>query len=204
MRIELRHIHIPGLFRLPKLDIAAGEKVLIQGPSGKGKTTLLHLIGGILIPPEGEVRVDGKDLYKLSDRELSHFRRKKIGLIYQKLNLIEHLTGLENMQLISQEKNPSEAQALLKRLGLSDQAHRWVSSLSLGEQQRIAIGRVLLQKPDLLLADEPTSSLDHANTDQVMELLLEASRGKTLIVVSHDERIGKHFDRLLQLTDLIP
>lgn len=211
MEVKVTQAEVPGLFKLRTLTIASGEKVLIQGPSGLGKTTLLHLIGGILKPSSGEVRVGGQHLYDMGDGELSRFRREKIGIIYQKLNLIEHLSVRENLELLRKSSGSNGAAGIshettsqiLSSLGLGEIADRWASVLSLGEQQRVAVGRVLLQKPELILADEPTSSLDRPNADKVMELLRRASQGKTLIAVSHDERVEKHFDRVLSLKEIL-
>lgn len=200
MEVKVTQAQVPGLFTVRELHIRSGEKVLIQGPSGLGKTTLLHLIGGILRPSAGEVKVDGLSLYNLGDRELSQFRRHRIGLIYQKLNLIEHLSVRENLELL---KSNQDSAPLLRELGLEKAADRWASVLSLGEQQRVAVGRVLLQKPDLILADEPTSSLDRPNTETVMKLLVKAAAGKTLITVSHDERVEKYFDRVVNLKEIL-
>ena len=200
MEVKVTQAQVPGLFTVRDLKVRSGEKVLIQGPSGQGKTTLLHLIGGILRPSSGEVKVDGIPLYDLGDRELSQFRRHRIGLIYQKLNLIEHLSVRENLELL---KTSADAEDILKDLGLESSADKWASVLSLGEQQRVAVGRVLLQKPDLILADEPTSSLDRGNADTVMKLLVKAAAGKTLIAVSHDERVEKHFDRVISLKEIL-
>lgn len=203
MEVKVTQAEVPGLFKLRQLQIANGEKVLIQGPSGLGKTTLLHLIGGILRPASGEVRVNGVHLYDMTDGELSRFRREKIGIVYQKLNLIEHLSVRENLELLRKSSNANDASAILSELGLGGIADRWASVLSLGEQQRVAVGRVLLQKPELILADEPTSSLDRPNADKVMSLLRQASEGKTLIAVSHDERVEKYFDRVLSLKEIL-
>jgi ABC-type lipoprotein export system ATPase subunit len=200
MEVKVTQAHVPGLFTIRDLKVRSGEKVLIQGPSGLGKTTLLHLIGGILRPSSGEVKVDNIHLYDLDDRELSQFRRHRIGLIYQKLNLIEHLSVRENLELL---KSGQDSASLLKQLGLETSANKWASVLSLGEQQRVAVGRVLLQKPDLILADEPTSSLDRPNAETIMKLLVQAAQGKTLIAVSHDERVEKYFDRVIDLQDIL-
>ncbi len=203
MDIQLRDIQVKNLFSIEKMHIRSGEKILIQGPSGKGKTTLLHLMAGILKPDAGSVLIGEHDLYQMPDRVLSEFRLQRVGLIYQKFNLIDHLHARENMALTAPHKSPSQIQAVLEKLGLGNHSDRWVSLLSLGEQQRVAIGRLLLQEPKILLADEPTSSLDRENSEKVMTLLLQAAQDKTLLVVSHDERIQKHFDRVLNFTSLV-
>ncbi|MNK01122.1 putative ABC transporter ATP-binding protein [compost metagenome] len=193
---------IPKLFTIPHFQVKSGEKILIQGPSGRGKTTLLHLIGGLLKPTQGQVLVDNQDIPLLSDHDLSAFRRHKIGFVFQKLNLVEHMTVLENLSLVMHGTSPEQALEILKRVGLTDKAHVWTSKLSLGEQQRVAVARLLLQQPDLLLADEPTSSLDEDNAKAVIDLLFEAAQGKTLIVVSHDKRLHERFDRSIPIEEL--
>lgn len=204
MLIEVRDVQIPELFQVSHWDIRPGERWLIQGPSGLGKTTLLHLLGGILPPAAGRVTWDGQDVYALNENTLSHLRRRQVGLVYQKLNLIDHLSALENLRLLSTDTGDlTRARDLLKNLGLEKLAARRAGVLSLGEQQRIAVGRVLLQKPDLLLADEPTSSLDRPNAEKIMELLLDAADGKSFVVVSHDERIEKYFDRVTSFQELV-
>lgn len=203
MDIEFKQVEVANLFKIPFFSVKSGEKVLIQGPSGRGKTTLLHLIGGLLQPDKGQITVGGKDLHSFSDSELSQLRRQDIGFVFQKLNLIEHLTTLENLKL-SSVLDDQELMDLLKQVKLEDKASQWAGKLSLGEQQRLAVTRVLAQDPRLILADEPTSSLDEANAHNIIELLLLASRGqkKTLIVVSHDKRLHSAFDRVVELEDI--
>jgi len=202
MEIEFTDVEVANLFKIPLFKIRSGEKLLIQGPSGRGKTTLLHLIGGLLQPDLGQITVGGKNLRSLSDTELSQWRRQDIGFVFQKLNLIEHLTTLENLKL-SSIKEDEELLSLLKKVRLEDKASQWAGKLSLGEQQRLAVTRVLAQDPRLILADEPTSSLDEANAQNVIDLLLLASKGpKTLVVVSHDKRLHSFFDRVVDLEDI--
>lgn len=202
MDIELRGIEVASLFKFSHLSIPANEKVLIYGPSGSGKTSLLHLIGGLWRPSRGEVLCGGLNLAALSDAELSHFRREKLGFVFQKMNLIEHMTCAENLALVRNHRGES-AESVLSKVGLKDKLSAPAGSLSLGEQQRLAVVRVLLQNPEVVLADEPTSSLDEANAKKVMELLLETSQKKTLIVVSHDSRLQKYFDRIVNFAELI-
>lgn len=202
MDIELRGIEVASLFKFSHLSIPANEKVLIYGPSGSGKTSLLHLIGGLWRPSRGEVLCGGLNLAALSDAELSHFRREKLGFVFQKMNLLEHLTCAENLELVRNQRGES-AESVLGKVGLQEKLSVRAGSLSLGEQQRLAVVRVLLQNPVVVLADEPTSSLDEANAKKVMELLLETSQKKTLIVVSHDSRLQKYFDRIVNFAELI-
>lgn len=202
MDIELRGIEVASLFKFSHLSIPANEKVLIYGPSGSGKTSLLHLIGGLWKPTRGEVFCDGQNLCTLNDLELSEFRKNKIGFVFQKMNLLEHMTCAENLELVTNKLGES-AESVLRKVGLSDKLHVKAGNLSLGEQQRLAVVRVLLQNPAVILADEPTSSLDEANAKKVMELLIEASQKKTLIVVSHDSRLQKYFGRNLNFAELV-
>jgi putative ABC transport system ATP-binding protein len=187
------------LFRISKLEIPSGSRLLIQGPSGKGKTTLLHLIAGLFPPFEGTVQIGNRNLRYLTETELCQLRRNHFGLIFQKLNLIEHLTALENalLALPLKSKDKTTTEEVLKGLGLASRLHVRAGQLSLGEQQRVAVGRVLVQQPDIVLADEPTSSLDDKNATKVIEALFSLGTSKTLVVVSHDHRIESYFkDRL--------
>lgn len=202
MDIELRGIEVASLFEFDRLSISSHEKVLIFGPSGSGKTSLLHLMGGLWQPTRGEVFCGGINLATLNDHELSRFRREKLGFVFQKMNLLEHLTCAENLELVRNQRGES-AESVLGKVGLQEKLSVRAGSLSLGEQQRLAVVRVLLQNPEVVLADEPTSSLDEANAKKVMELLLETSQKKTLIVVSHDSRLQKYFDRIVNFAELI-
>jgi len=205
MDIELHGVDVPPLFKIKHLRIAAKEKVLIYGPSGRGKTSLLHLLGGLWQPTHGEILIDGVNLCAMNDEELSKVRRERIGFVFQKMNLIEHMSSRENLLLVSAKNAASQSDVAnsLHEVGLQEKENTWAGALSLGEQQRLAVARVLLQNPELILADEPTSSLDEVNALKVMKLLLEAGKDKTLIVVSHDSRLQKYFDRCLNFEELI-
>jgi ABC-type lipoprotein export system ATPase subunit len=187
------------LFRIPKLEIPTGGRFLIQGPSGQGKTTLLHLMAGLFPPSEGTVQIGEHNLRYLSDSELCRLRRKHFGIIFQKLNLLDHLTAQENGSLAQNPRslNLAKTEEILRNLGLGHRLHVRAGQLSLGEQQRVAVARILIQQPDIVLADEPTSSLDDKNTHIVIESLFSLPPHKTLVVVSHDHRIESRFrDRL--------
>lgn len=204
MQIYLKDItvHISKdeeLFKIPHLEIKSGEKLLIKGESGKGKTTFLHMLAGLFLPTLGEVTLGETSLNLLSEDERCLLRRKKIGLIFQKLNLIDHLTARENVYLLGGD----EKEDYLSKVGLNNKDNTLVARLSLGEQQRVAIARVLASNFEIILADEPTSSLDSKNAKLVMEKLLEASLDKTLIVVSHDDRIEKFFTRIVDFEEII-
>ena len=203
MPISLKNIEVPGILKITEFEVRDKEHILIYGASGRGKSTLLYLLGGLLRPQKGEVFLNGQSLTDFSEEQLSTLRKNKFGFVFQKLNLIEHLTALENLLLVM--KSPSKEKALeaLKKVKLEDKANLWASQLSLGEQQRVAVMRLLLQDPEILLADEPTSSLDDKNANQVMDLLQQAAQGKILIVVSHDRRLQGRFSRLLNIEEII-
>lgn len=206
MNIELGRIRITlpnskrELFNIENLTIHQGERILISGPSGSGKTTLLHLIAGLFNPTEGWIKYDNQPISQFSDSQRSFFRRQNLSLIFQKLNLIEHLTSIENVKLgvyeklIDQEKT-QKAIDTLNKLNLKNYHHTQCSLMSLGEQQRVAVARSLVSSASIILADEPTSSLDDNNTNLVMNALIKFSENKTLITVSHDHRIHSHFTK---------
>lgn len=174
------------------LNIEQGEFVAIVGQSGSGKSTLLHLIGGIDIPSSGEVIIDGKNIYKLKEKELSILRRRKLGFIFQFFNLIPVLTAQENIEmpvLLDNEKiDKKYMNELLRILGLEERKNNYPSQLSGGQQQRVSIGRALANKPSIILEDEPTGNLDSKNSKEVLELLKYCAKkyNQTLILITHD------------------
>ena len=179
--------------------IEDGEFVCLSGPSGKGKTTLLHIIGLIEPVDEGEIRIDGK-LWKKS-RERREFFREKVGFLFQNFALIENRTVRENLELIRKKNRTSETiPEVLKRVGMEDKEDQKVYTLSGGEQQRVALARLFLKKCSIILADEPTGSLDAGNAETVMKILTDLNReGKTVILVTHDEKIRKMAGRVMEL-----
>jgi putative ABC transport system ATP-binding protein len=188
------------------LEIFSGEFVAICGPSGSGKSTLLNLIGALDRPDSGELWVAGEDLTR-SHGDLAGFRARKVGFIFQLHNLIPSLTAIENVLIPTLELNgrdaPARARELLERVGLADKAHRRPPELSGGERQRVAVARALVNNPALILADEPTGSLDSKTEQAVLELLreLQSERGVTLILVTHDPRVAQSADRVIELVD---
>jgi putative ABC transport system ATP-binding protein len=189
------------------LEIARGEFVAIQGPSGSGKSTLLNLLGGLDAPESGEVWVAGQSLSMNGD--LSGFRARRVGLVFQLHNLIPSLTALENVLIpmiesaIPRARAIERARRLLERVGLPDKEHRLPTQLSGGERQRVAVARALANEPELILADEPTGSLDSQTEAKVLELLCEIhrERGVTIIVVTHDGEVARCANRIIQLRD---
>jgi putative ABC transport system ATP-binding protein/lipoprotein-releasing system ATP-binding protein len=188
------------------LEIAAGEKVFLCGPSGAGKTTLLYTLAGLETPQEGKVIIDGTDLYGLSRAAQSRFRNQRIGYIFQNYHLLPELTALENVMVpgaISGKNHKEQAMQALTRVGLTERADHLPAELSGGEQQRVAIARAIVNEPDILFADEPTGNLDSKNSEAIMELLLQLVKEKhtTLIVVTHDAALAIHGDRTLMIKD---
>ncbi|ACU70535.1 ABC transporter related [Catenulispora acidiphila DSM 44928] len=179
------------------LEIRAGESVAVMGPSGSGKSTLLNLLSGLDRPSAGSVVVCGQDLGKLTEKELALFRRRRIGMVFQFFNLLDDLPALDNVvlagRLVGLKAGPARRRAmeLLDQLGIADRQDVYPASLSGGERQRVAVARALMNRPALLLADEPTGALDSRSGDSVVELLTEVNRqGQTLVVVTHDRRLA--------------
>lgn len=189
-------------FSVPK-----GEYVAVVGESGSGKSTLLNLIGGLDTPTSGKVLIDGKDVFAMKDRELTIFRRRNIGFIFQAFNLIPELTVEQNIlfPVLLDYQKPDRAylEELLTVLNLKDRRKHLPSQLSGGQQQRVAIGRALMTRPSLILADEPTGNLDTQNTSEVIALLKETSRKyeQTILMITHNRSIAQTADRVLQVSD---
>lgn len=193
-------------FSFPAIQCEKGSHWLILGQSGCGKTTLLHLIAGLLRPKGGEVNIAATDISKLSDAALDKFRGQNIGIIFQQSHLIKSLTVEENLlaaqYLAANKQDKSKIHAILERLNLGHKFKSKTNQLSIGEQQRVAIARALVNDPLLILADEPTSSLDDVNCVEVVNLLLEQSKttGATLIIVTHDGRLKEMFENRIELS----
>jgi lipoprotein-releasing system ATP-binding protein len=186
-------------FNFPDITAPHGESLLITGGSGKGKTTLLHLLGGLQRPQSGDVIIDDTNIATLSEKNLDRFRGKNIGLVLQQSYFVASLSVLENVVLASWLANGKQAtdkaKLLLEQLGLKDQIHKQPSQLSIGQQQRVSIARALINEPKLLLADEPTSSLDDENALTVADMLsgLAKQFGTALVIVTHDRRLKDRF-----------
>jgi putative ABC transport system ATP-binding protein len=200
---------------VPELRIERGERVFLFGPSGSGKTSLLGILAGVLAPRSGTVRVLGRDLSSMSAAERDRFRGEHLGYIFQMFNLIPYLTVLENITLpcrLNRNRRrrlgaitpEAAAERLAERLEISDLLAVGVTELSVGQQQRVAAARALIGAPELVIADEPTSSLDEDRRSRFLELLFEigADSGSTLVFVSHDRTLLSHFDRSLSLPEL--
>ncbi|MCB0035154.1 MAG: ABC transporter ATP-binding protein [Anaerolineales bacterium] len=191
------------------IGIEPGEFVALVGPSGSGKTTMLAMLAGLLQPSEGEALINGADFGRLSEKELTKFRLKNIGFTFQSNNLVPYLTALENVELMLQlngkfdRKGKERAKELLVRLGLKERLHNLPSQLSGGQQQRVAIARSLVHDPQVVLADEPTASLDTERAYQVVETFAELihEQNRAGIMVTHDLRMCAYVDRVIQMID---
>jgi putative ABC transport system ATP-binding protein len=191
------------------LDVARGEFVVVVGPSGSGKSTLLHLLGGLDVPTAGEILIDGTPISRMSDDEVTVFRRRSIGFVFQFFNLMPTLSAEENvaLPLLLDGKRAREVAprvtAALEAVGLTERRTHRPDELSGGEMQRVAIARALVIEPKLILADEPTGNLDSATGEQVLELIRRANRerGATVVMVTHDGRAAAHGTRVVAMRD---
>ena len=189
------------------LSIEKGEFVAIVGTSGSGKSTLLNMIGGLDVPTSGQVVVDGKELSKLKDEELTVFRRRKIGFIFQNYNLVPVLNVYENIvlpvELDGNKVDKKFMKEVVQMLGLEDKLNNMPNNLSGGQQQRVAIARALVSKPAIVLADEPTGNLDSKTSADVLELLKTTSQKfhQTLVMITHNNEIAQLADRIIRIED---
>ena len=189
------------------LTVAPGDFISIIGPSGSGKSTLLHLLSGLDHPTSGSLTYDGQEIYTLPDKELSAFRRRQMGFIFQQFNLLPVLTARENilMPLLLDKKQPDEGylSQLAELLGIQNRLDHLPHELSGGQQQRVAIARALIAQPEVIFADEPTGNLDSKSGGEVMDMLksIRDRMGKTLVIITHDTRIAAMADRRLTIMD---
>ncbi|AUG81534.1 ABC transporter ATP-binding protein [Kitasatospora sp. MMS16-BH015] len=191
------------------LDIRAGEAVAVMGPSGCGKSTVLNMVAGLDRPTAGSVVVHGEDLGTLNETGLALYRRRRVGMIFQFFNLIDDLPALDNVALAAQLTGSPTAQArrraleLLDELGIADRRNAYPAALSGGERQRVGVARALMNRPAVLLADEPTGALDSRSGEQVMDLLIDLNQiGQTLLIVTHDPRLATRCaSRLIEFAD---
>lgn len=183
-------------------DVKQGEFVVMVGPSGAGKTTILNILGGMDSLSSGSMIVDGTDIGKFSEKELTTYRRNDIGFVFQFYNLVPNLTALENVELANQiSREPLEAVEIMKSVGLSERTDNFPAQLSGGEQQRVSIARALAKNPKLLLCDEPTGALDYNTGKQILKLLSDTCRNKkmTVIVITHNQAIAPMADRIIYI-----
>lgn len=213
LKVEnLTKIYGKGTTKVVALDnvsftVEKGEFVAIVGASGSGKSTLLHLIGGVDRPTSGKVYINGQDIFSLNDDKLAIFRRRHIGLIYQFYNLIPILNVKENillpLQLDNRDCDKSDLKELLKLLGLENRENHLPNELSGGQQQRTSIGRALVTKPAIILADEPTGNLDSKSSDEIVDLLKKSNKDlkQTIIMITHNPELAKMADRIIKIED---
>jgi putative ABC transport system ATP-binding protein len=190
------------------LSIEEGESVAIMGPSGSGKSTLMNLLGCLDTPTKGTYRLDGQDVRRLSRTALANFRNRHVGFIFQSFNLLQRATALENVEMplvyagYDARKRRQRAFEVLKAVGLDDRVHHLPSQLSGGQQQRVAIARALANSPQIVLADEPTGSLDSKTSEIVIRALkIVHAKGLTVILITHDARLAMQMDRVISLSD---
>jgi len=190
------------------LKVYEAEMILLYGPSGSGKSTLLNLLSGLDKPTEGEIKFMGDEISKLSEKQLTDFRRKYVGFVFQSWELIDHLTAVENVEVplypseINSAELRTEAIQILRRLDLYDREHHYPGELSGGEQQRVAIARALIKTPKVIFADEPTGNLDETTGNMIMRLLKTVCRrGTSIIIATHNEQLKEYADRIIRLKD---
>ncbi len=212
--VDLKKSFSMGAYTLPVLkgitvEIARGDMIAVVGASGAGKSTFLHILGTLDRPTSGSVLFDGQDVFSLPEDAQAEFRNKRIGFVFQFHHLLPEFTALENTFLpaLIQNRPPAEAQAeasqLLKEVGLGERLHHKPGELSGGEQQRVAVARALMQRPDLVLADEPTGNLDTHTGEELFALLrkLNKTRGTTFVIVTHNDKLSAQADRIIRMED---
>ncbi len=186
------------------MELEKGEFCVLLGPSGSGKSTLLNIIGGIDYADSGYISVDGEKIEEMSEKELTAYRRKHLGYVFQMYNLIPNLTVRENIEVGAYlSDNPLDVDELLKTLGLFEHQHKLPNQLSGGQQQRTAIGRAIVKNPDVLMCDEPTGALDYNTSKEILKLIEDVNKkyGNTIIMVTHNDAIKYMADRVVKLRD---
>lgn len=180
-----------------------GKSYMLLGASGCGKSTLLNMIAGVLSPEKGSIEINGQNIVLLSQKEKDKLRINKIGYIFQDFKLINEMTVNDNINILKLENiNVDNIDEVLKELGILDKKHKKIKYLSGGEKQRVAIARAIVKKPEIILADEPTGNLNFTIGKKVIEELLNISKGKTLIAVTHDERLAEYFDYIIDMNEV--
>ncbi len=188
------------------LEVERGEFVVIVGPSGCGKSTLMHLLGGLHRPTEGQIFFEGAELTAMADAELTALRRREIGFVFQRFNILPTLSARHNIELalkIRGETPETSVEEILEMVGLTGKGHHRPSELSMGEQQRVAIARAIISKPKMLLADEPTGNLDSKNSDHILDLFTQLNRenDQTILMITHNPEAAKIGDRIIKMKD---
>jgi putative ABC transport system ATP-binding protein len=190
------------------LDVARGERIALMGASGSGKTTILNLVGGLLAPDAGSVEVAGTDLTALGEAARDRFRARHVGFLFQTFHLLDGWTARENVELgasfTGRRAEAGRADALLREVGLGERLGHWPRQLSVGQQARVALARALINRPAVLLADEPTGALDATSSAAVLRLILDAARAEesTVLCATHDPQVAAAFDRIVRVEDL--
>ena len=185
------------------MTFETGKSYMLLGASGCGKSTLLNVIAGILSPTSGEILIDGQNMTAKSQKEKDKFRIKSIGYIFQDFKLINDMSVMDNINILKLEGvDTSSAPKILKELGIYEKRNAKIKHLSGGQKQRVAIARAIVKKPDIILADEPTGNLNFAIGEEVIKSLSEISKGKTLIAVTHDDRLAKYFDCVIDMNEM--
>ncbi len=206
-QFELRGKPVTALANVT-VEIYKGDFVAVIGPSGSGKSTFLHVVGGMLSPTQGKVRIDNDSLYDLTPEQRSTIRKKKIGFVFQTFNLVPYLDALENVQVplalagLTEDEQEGRAKTLLGRVGLADRMDHKPRELSVGQQQRVALARMLANDPALILADEPTGNLDPETAESIMDFLGQLNEeGRTIVMVTHDLHLAQRAKRAFQLVN---
>ena len=199
-----KHFQNERAINYTDMDFEDGKSYMLLGASGCGKSTLLNMIAGILSPEAGEIFIGGEEMTQKSQKEKDKFRIQKIGYIFQDFKLIPEMTVIDNINILRLENiDTSRADEILEKLEMLGKRNKKVKHLSGGEKQRVAIARAIVKMPDIILADEPTGNLNFEIGEAVIKQLIEISKGKTLIAVTHDERLGKYFDYTVDMNKMV-